>query len=399
MASGVIASALARGEAVKVIIVTNGDHLKDKKAYGIKRQAESVAAMQKLGLEPSDIIFLGYPGDVRGLLHIINTYLSSEHAYTSIAGARETYGEHGLGNRDFHSWLTGAPGAYTAPNLYSDLEVLIKAFRPEHIYTVSRFDEHPDHRAVNYLTVRVLQTLRRQDASYAPILHTAIVHEASQNAYDDFWETDQPPPPISANFSADDFWPVPLATNGDGTIGAIVRFTSPPNLGRTSLTWAQAEKVPVPPSMQSGELGGNLKYQALRQYESQPLHYLASFCKQEEIFWREQLSDGELLALAPLEIVLAKGAAQVTTVSLVSPAPRRLAVALETSNKHILAVPPAVIIEAGVMTAVFPVKAVSAGKSTVTAFLGAPRELMAVTVLDGAESLHEVAAAKKLSFA
>jgi len=59
MASGVIANAVTRGEPAKVVVVTNGDNVKGNKKIGLRRQAESVAAMKVLGLQPDDVIFLG----------------------------------------------------------------------------------------------------------------------------------------------------------------------------------------------------------------------------------------------------------------------------------------------------------------------------------------------------
>lgn len=395
IASGVIARAVEHRKPVKVVVVTNGDHLRDKKNYGIKRQAESVAAMEKLGLQAADVIFLGYPGDVRGLLHIMNMYLDEASAYVSAAGSSSTYGEHGLGSCDFHSWLTGKPASYNAVHLHNDLAALIEAFRPRDIYTVSRFDEHPDHRAVNYLTLRALQRLRRQVPDYTPTLRTTIVHEPSHDAYDDFWERDKPPPPIGADFGPDDFWPAPLEDGAVRHPTALAKFTPPLHLSRTSLMWNQVERLAVPASMQTADLGVNLKYQVLQTYETQPLRYLAPFCKQEEIFWREEVPEHELLALRPIEMAVRKDQARVMTVTLVNPATSRIAIALESSAPEILAVPPAVIVEAGAVTAAFAVRGVLVGKATVTATLGTPRELLTATVTDAAPALREAISIKK----
>lgn len=389
IASGVIARAVEQGRGVKVIVVTNGDHLRGKRSYGIKRQAESVAAMKHLGLPEADVIFLGYPGDVCGLLHIMNRYLDAESAYTSAAGVNTTYGEHGLGGCDFHSWLTGKPAYYNAVNLYGDLDALLRAYRPKEIYTVSRFDEHPDHRAVNYLTLRALQKLRQNAPGYAPILRTTLVHEPSRDVYEDFWESDQAPPSVTCDFAADDFWPAPFEEQGGRGTDKVAKFTQPPHLAYTSLAWSDVEKLPVPVSMQTADLSANLKYQTLQAYESQPLRYLAPFCKQEEIFWHEDVADDELLALSRIEMVLAKDEARIMTLSLVNPAPRRTAIALESSEPKVLSVPPAVIVEAGAVTAAFAVRALGSGKSTVAAIWGARRELTTVTVTDGAELLRD----------
>jgi len=380
MASGVIANALTRGEPVKVVIVTNGDNAKGNKKFGLARQAESVAAMNLLGLQPDDVIFLGYPGDVHGLLHMINNYLPPGKIYTSIVGSSATYGAHGLGNRDFHSWLTGEPAPYHATSLYDDLEVLFKAFRPRHIYATSRFDEHPAHRAVYYSLVRAVQSIRLEDPSYAPTLHTTIVHDVTRDCYDDFWESDKSPPRISMDLVGDDFWPIAMKYSENGDSDPNLEFTPPPNLWRTSRTWSDAERMPVPASMQTGNLSENLKYQVLQKYTSQLLRYLAPFCKQDEFFWREEPPRGELLALFPLHLSLHRGEARVLTVSLVRPGTRMLAVALKSSDEKVLIVPPAVLIQPGAVTAVFAIKAGEPGRATVTAILDSPQELATVNV-------------------
>ena len=387
MASGVIANAVAKGESVKVVIVTNGDHLREKKEYGLKRQSESVAAMKILGLQSDDVIFLGYPGDVRGLLNMLNNHDRTGTAYASIAGASETYGAHGLGNQDFHSWLTGEPAVYRAGNLQSDLEALLKAFRPRHIYTTSRFDEHPDHRAVYYFLLRVIQLIEIRDSSYVPTLHTAVIHDVTSNTYEDFWESDQNPPPISADFTGDDFWPLPNSECEDGADNCLPGFTPPINLWRTSLTWGEVEKLPVPPAMRTNSLGQNLKYRVLQQYASQPLRYLAPFCKSEEVFWQEEPSHNELLAVAPLNLIMKTGEAYVIAVSLVQPASRMRAIAVESSDGSVVTAPVAVLVRTGKLTSTFAVKAARQGKATVSANLGTKQTLATVTVMDSDESL------------
>ena len=391
MASGIIASSISKEEPVKVVVVTNGDHKKGQKTYGLKRQSESVAAMELLGLRPEDVIFLGYPGDTRELLYLMNNYQTRQEAYTSTAGARATYGAHGLGSRDFHSWLTGKPALYNGLNLHLDLEQLIKAFRPEHLYTSSRFDEHPEHRAVYYFLVRALQSIQLDDPSYAPTLHTAVIHDVTANAYDDFWERDKYPPTISVDFKGDDFWPVPTnnSESGDGDEDSLLQSTPPPNLWRTSLAWSNVERFPVPLSMRTNNLENNLKYQVLRKYASQAIRYLAPFCKQDEIFWQEDLPRTRLLALAPPILMLKESEAYVLAVSLVRPAPRTTAIALESSDETILSVPSAVVIHTGMMTATFPIKGVKRGEATVSANLDARQILATVIVVDSREPLFD----------
>src|SRR5215467_9724353 len=61
MASGIIYSALARGDTVKVVVMTNGDKGGSDPGVtlGLTREGETVTAMSKLGLAEQNIIFLG----------------------------------------------------------------------------------------------------------------------------------------------------------------------------------------------------------------------------------------------------------------------------------------------------------------------------------------------------
>jgi LmbE family N-acetylglucosaminyl deacetylase len=60
MFSGVVYSALSRGEPVKIVMMTNGDLT--GVSMGNTRQDETVSAMSGvLGILESNIIFLGYP--------------------------------------------------------------------------------------------------------------------------------------------------------------------------------------------------------------------------------------------------------------------------------------------------------------------------------------------------
>jgi len=289
MASGVIVNALANGQPVKVVIVTNGDHMAGT-AYGLRRQQESITAMRQLGLPETDVAFLGYPGDVTGLLRMMNNYLTADVAYTSVVGASATYGTSGLGKRAFHTWLTGQAAAYNAPNLQGDLETLVRAWRPAHIYTTSRFDEHPDHRAVYYFVARAVQCVRLEEPFYAPILHTTTIHDITTEPYDDFWGNNELPPVRAVDFSGDCRWPLPAHAAENSALSrfdASARFSPPPNFWRTGLHWSAVESLPVPLSMRVTAAAENLKHQVLTSYASQPLHCLVPYCKQDEIFWVE----------------------------------------------------------------------------------------------------------------
>jgi len=71
MASGIMYSALARGDTVKVVLMTNGDAggPVPSVSLGTTRQGETVTGMSTLGLVEQNIIFLGYPDEMLMQLH------------------------------------------------------------------------------------------------------------------------------------------------------------------------------------------------------------------------------------------------------------------------------------------------------------------------------------------
>src|SRR5262245_55481242 len=110
-------------------------------ARGLSREAETVAAMQVLGLrwsaDPhrSEVFFLGYPD--LGLTDIA----AAESTWTEdAAGLHHTYGEDfdGRGetcNGDLHHLLEGRHAELTARMLAADLDAVIDLTRPADLYT------------------------------------------------------------------------------------------------------------------------------------------------------------------------------------------------------------------------------------------------------------------------
>jgi len=108
IAAGRMRAAVTAGDTVKVVVVTNGDI--NGVQSGLRREGESVAAAQLLGLTEQDVIFLGYPDG-----SMLNIYYapSPTDIITSAAGQTSTYGNRGLGGMDFHTYCTAPPGRTT----------------------------------------------------------------------------------------------------------------------------------------------------------------------------------------------------------------------------------------------------------------------------------------------
>src|SRR5438067_10555840 len=107
IAAGRVRAAVLAGDTVKIIVVTNGDAQTGGVDAGLRREGESVAAAQLLGLtDEQNVIFLGYPD--ASMLDIYNA-ASPSAVITSAAGQTQTYGNRGLGGKDFHSFRFGSP--------------------------------------------------------------------------------------------------------------------------------------------------------------------------------------------------------------------------------------------------------------------------------------------------
>src|SRR2546421_47119 len=97
IAAGRMRAAVTSGASVKVVVVTNGDQA--GVSEGLRREGESVAAAQVLGLTEQDVIFLGYP--TLSMRDIYNAP-SPTQVFTSAAGQTSTHGNRGLGGMDYH---------------------------------------------------------------------------------------------------------------------------------------------------------------------------------------------------------------------------------------------------------------------------------------------------------
>ena len=181
--AGVIQAARANGDTVKVVVVTNGDAIGGT-TTGLARQAESVAAMNLLGLAESDIIFFGY-GDVT--LKLLFDSSSPTTVLTSLAGQTQTYASHGLGFVDYHMFLTGVHGPYNRETILGDFKAAIQNFLPDEIYTTGITDKHTDHAAAYSFLVEALIALQKQGLAKVPRVHETLTHEPNEGGAPYHW--------------------------------------------------------------------------------------------------------------------------------------------------------------------------------------------------------------------
>ena len=295
IASGVIHRAKMNGDTIKVVLATSGDC--KLPAYPHVRQLETMAAMRLLGLADDDVIFLGYPDC--GLRQLYFSYTSPTSQFTSTAGMSQTYGFEGLGRTDYHTYIYGAPGKYNKPTMLQDIRTVLLNYRPQDVYTTSGYDDLNDHHALGFFVTEALVALTREDPTFQPTLHEALVHEPCEMVCDPGYH-----------------WPMPAFTPTDD-------MHMPPFLAMTPLSWTEAERVVVPEVMQSTDPAVNLKYRAIGEYVSQGRDWLWSFVKRDEVFWKSELwANLALKATATASSGLPGAAANRVNDGSVSGAPR-----------------------------------------------------------------------------
>ncbi|MEA3501682.1 MAG: Ig-like domain-containing protein [Actinomycetota bacterium] len=302
----------AEASDVTVAYMTNGDWCetvtpaKGNAAYcgsadpaiGTTRQGEAVSAQGLLGQYENDLRFLGYPD---ADLSLIWDGLPLTTLRT------ETYASRGLGSTDWHEHRTepGEHGQYNKTDLLADLVALILDVRPDHVFTTSEFDRHPDHHTTYTAVRKAIELAIEADPTYQTTLHSTVVHVRNNScwgwphSYDPASELD----PDCEGTTEVETWDVTCNWPGDS---------------ECSLVWDDREQFVVPEAMQNPvSSGSNLKYQALLEHDSQTGFeggFILNWVHLDEIFWTEVLGntpvavddgpydaveDGELVVDAP----------------------------------------------------------------------------------------------------
>jgi LmbE family N-acetylglucosaminyl deacetylase len=202
-AAGLIRRVITSGGAVRVVLATSGDafpegvaiatHKRtprpaDFRAYGKTREAETLVAMQRLGVDRSQVRFLGFPDG--GLCLIAASYLTSKtRAYESpYTGRRQPPSSEQV--------IRGI--GYRGSDVRRELEAVLAAYQPTLVVIPTAEDEHPDHCATAIFAREALDILESRHRSQRTILEYLI--------HDDDWpdETEstandlRPPRPFSS---------------------------------------------------------------------------------------------------------------------------------------------------------------------------------------------------------
>lgn len=166
LGGGIIEQYVTAGSDVKICYLTNGD------AYGggDVRIEESCKAMATLGLDASNLYFLGY-GDTWDIPDEYSRHIYQappDEIFSSACGNTKTYGtpEH----PDYHTLKYGESADYTRNNMKSDIADVIDDVLPDVIYCIE-CDKHPDHRALSLLFEEVIGEKLKTDLTYRPYIY------------------------------------------------------------------------------------------------------------------------------------------------------------------------------------------------------------------------------------
>lgn len=181
-AAGLIQAAIRLGIQVKVVVATNGDgslsatmddfrriypRPADFIRMGNLRQKETLAAMQVLGVNPDQVIFLSYPD--RGISQLWSYHWSRADPY------RSPYSHATVSP---YSVTYNAQSIYAGEVLLADLSSILDEYHPDLIIYPHPDDYHPDHWALSAFTQLALALQEQKDASYTPDAYAYLVHRS-----------------------------------------------------------------------------------------------------------------------------------------------------------------------------------------------------------------------------
>ena len=250
--AGLIYEMLKQKKRVTVAIVTNGDYECTDYSKGRARLRETLAGLEVLGLAKENVLFLGYadtgmPREESFLTALFHTE-EGEKVFPSSASTM-TYGLEE--KEDFHYMCCGEHGMYSKNTLIADLQELISRSNPDAILTTHPLDMHGDHEALFYFVKSVLED---KNIISDMRVFVGMVHSPE----------------------GDEKWP----------LRDSLRFTCPKGMEEY---WENRLVLPLDDNFIGGKRDGNLKYEALKKYETalepNAVDYLMSFMKDEEIFW------------------------------------------------------------------------------------------------------------------
>ncbi len=246
--AGIIQEAVKIGAQIKIVFLTNGDHnqaafiVYEKRLtmrknefihMGEVRRKESIKAMQFLGVDEKNFIFLGYPDF--GTFTIFSRYWGEGKPFRSILTRISS-----VPYKDNFSF--GAP--YKGESILNDLKKIILEYRPNKIFVSHPADVNVDHKSFYLFLEVALADLK--DNIPKPQIYPYLIHCIG--------------------------WPLPRHYHPELTLEPPQKFLySQINWQQFKLASEQLEK----------------KYRSILCYRSQTqssAFYLLAFCRQNELF-------------------------------------------------------------------------------------------------------------------
>jgi len=129
------------------------------------RQAEGLAAMAVLGLQPTNVTFLGYPD--RGLNRVYRSEGKTPYKQ-KMTQKTETYGLH---QPDYHFLAYGKPAAYRKASCLADVTEIIQRVKPDQIYVTNDADTHSDHQAAFWFVRDAVKASGYHGEFYTYVIH------------------------------------------------------------------------------------------------------------------------------------------------------------------------------------------------------------------------------------
>lgn len=181
-AAGVIQRVRSMGGKVRIVFMTNGDGYKeavqrrlmrtettssDFIEYGKMRHDEAIQAACQMGLQPEDVVFLGFPDD--GIDDLWVAYWSRLKPYLS-PFTRHEFPPY----KECFSRMVKYDGA----DLSNEIAYVIKDFGPDWVVMPDLRDQHPDHYTTGVFVLDALRGLNKAgDISFQNIqVLTYLVH-------------------------------------------------------------------------------------------------------------------------------------------------------------------------------------------------------------------------------
>lgn len=255
--AGTIQKTIAEGNIVKVLFLTNGDYFGSDLTP--VRYEESVRALELLGVDKSDITFLGY-GDLT-----LGTILQSDNwdgMFRAHSGYYQTYGVPEQNLFDYRFLRSSSYAYYNRRDLTEDMHEYILANLPDRIFTTSEYEWHEDHKYAFLLVKSTIETIVKE-TEYHPVLCESVIHGEETT------------------------WPEYLTYNADGS-AVITEFSTPFPTMQTTLDWNKVTKI----ILTDEEV--QKKMQAIAEFKSQndggeeyasTKDYNCAFCKRDEFYW------------------------------------------------------------------------------------------------------------------